>query len=92
MVQSLKNRLFEMSNNHEIHNYRLRFLRILASENYIKYKIIISEQCVICMLNKPTIIYECLHKSICDECFINFEHNMICTMCNLKSSYVIYLK
>jgi flavin-dependent dehydrogenase len=65
---------------------------LFANENYIKYDIISAEYCIVCMSNKSNILYECLHKNICDECFEELDKKMICTMCNVKSDYIMYLE
>ena len=62
---------------------------LFATNSYIKYDIVSTEYCIVCMSNKPNILYECLHKNICDECFEKLDKKMICTMCNIKSDYII---
>ena len=64
---------------------------LLSDEKYIKYNITQSDNCIVCLDNKPNILYECLHKCICDECFIELDKNMICVMCNEKAHYIVYL-
>jgi flavin-dependent dehydrogenase len=61
-----------------------------ADENCVKYNITESDNCIVCLENKPNILYECLHKCICDECYIELDRKMICTMCNEKSHFIIY--
>jgi flavin-dependent dehydrogenase len=61
-----------------------------SDERYVKYNITESDNCIVCLENKPNILYECLHKCICDECYIELDKKMICMMCNQKSNYIIY--
>ena len=65
---------------------------LYSCDTYIKFNISESDDCMICMASKPNIMFECLHKCVCDECFILLENNMKCTLCNIKSDYVLYLE
>jgi 2-polyprenyl-6-methoxyphenol hydroxylase-like FAD-dependent oxidoreductase len=65
---------------------------LFASEDYIKFNISESDNCMICLTSKPNTMFECLHKCVCDECFILLENNMKCILCNIKSDYLLYLE
>lgn len=65
---------------------------LFACEDYIKFDINVTDNCIICMYSKPNILFECLHKCVCNDCFVLLENNMKCCMCNVKSDYVLYLE
>ena len=64
---------------------------ICSDAKFVKFDITKSDYCSICLTNIPNILYECLHKCICDECFIEMNYNMKCCLCNEKSNYIVYL-
>ena len=67
----------------------------LTNEDSILEKIILSDECVICMTNYPSIMmYDCGHTCICDECSHDKAMEKItkCPICRTKLTKILRLE
>lgn len=54
------------------------------------------DYCICCLENKPTVLYECNHIPVCEDCYTEIRKNPTirnrCLYCNIRSKSVVYLE